>query len=317
MALLRARAAARHRLGLERPDRLPFFRAHMLIQRREHHFARWHEGHRPQHRADRGRIGRNPSRDHKSAGRRLFPAPRHMIEQAVAPLSKVDHPQPRQFLWPAGQQYLQQPERRVPMLGQALRALDLGQTPWIDTGNMKLVYRRAKRLPQPHRFARIDRLAMRSAHLAHQPRENHLPVHRRYRGRNVRSRTNRIECIAQPLAQLLVANRHKPRHQQPTARGAHERIAHRPHRAIVGQQHYAPRKAYSVFPVLRQYSGGKRIGKGPMGRDGVDVRARRFNHVPVQPRPPGSPGACQHRTTIPGAMRHKAAPPPLRGSRRY
>jgi hypothetical protein len=81
------------------------------------------------------------------------------------------------------------------VLGQTLR-FQTPQRAGIDLRGMELVYRRAERLPQPHRLARIDRLTMRRAHLLHQPREDHLPVHRKDRGRDLRSCADGIERIA-------------------------------------------------------------------------------------------------------------------------
>ena len=280
MRFLRWRGQGCARLGrLDRADRLPLLGRQIEVEIGQHHHASRQPRHAAQQAGHRRRVRDDPRCDDKAPRRRLTPARRDMIEQAIASLRHVYAATCCQCALPGVRQRLEFAKGLLPVRGLiiGLERLEIARPLALDR---ELIERQRQRRRQPPGLTNLQPLARPRPLLAHQPRQDHQPLRRGNSGGNVRLRSDRRQRIAQRLIQVDIAHRHEARQQQAIAGRAHKGIAHRADRAIIRQEDDAARQRQPAIlaAMLCQQPGGKRIGKRAVRGNGVEYGAAPVSH---------------------------------------
>ena len=260
-----------------RPERVPFLVRHAKIEPGEHHQPAGQPRHPPQQprhrrrgvadarRADQPRAAAPPASargaDRASAARRSAASMHPIAASSRGPA--IEHDRKRL-------------QRALPMLGSALLQLERAQPrrrrpPRPAAGPASAPVRPPAAPPPP---ASIGCPAARRSSCT-----SRASVSRRRYGSTAGGigpdvGIGRVERRAQRLARLRIAQRHEPGQQQPALARPHERVGHRPHRAVVGQQHRRARQRQRIVARAPPQPGDQRIGERPVRRDRVDALSR-------------------------------------------
>ena len=251
----------------------------MLVEACEHDHAGGQQGDAAEQVGDGRRSAGNARGDDETSGGMIGPAPRQPVEQHVAPFRKIHAAQPRQFAGPAGDDDFEHRQRCLPVAGQVIGQGQIAQRGDGDALHLHLVQHRAQRLPQLQRLPRVHACL----HILHHAAKDHLAAHRRDGGRDGVPLPQRIERAADLFAKVGIADGDEAGEQQPAARRAHESVADGADRAVAGQQDHALRQRHRIGPVARDQPGDQRVGKGPVGGDGMERWAHGISHGPDQP----------------------------------
>jgi hypothetical protein len=188
-------------------QRLPFVGRHGIEvgQRRQNDGALFQPRNASKQGCDCRCRSRNSCRQCKAFGRPLGPASRQSMEQPAAPIRQIDEAAISQHCRPAGEDCPQPYDRLEPVTGQFRRVcryvVQFRSRKFLDR---KLVHGSGELRREAHRLGRG--LIIRAKHL----REEELPFHRVDGRRYFVRKFEWIESPANPLSNVLVADRDQP-----------------------------------------------------------------------------------------------------------
>ena len=315
-------ASAKHRTVVGGRASLPQRSPHRIVERQikigqDHRPARQfrHHAQQPCHRR---RRRRHPGRHHRMRWRRSAPAVGQSAQQPVAAFRRIARTACDQFRLPADHHPCKQPRAGNPVLRQIADQSDhrrIEQRIDADILDQQPVdgFAHATREPQQRRLSRYGGACIQCQLFAQQPRQDQQP-HRGFDRRRNLCR-QRIEHQPQRFVEIEIAHhRHARQHQRATA-GAHKRLGHGAHGAAAGQQQRQPRQTKAILAIAWDQSSDERIGKPPVRRDRIQLRApvcHRVRRRAARLRSAQSSADCRLRTTARYATGHRAA---LRQSR--
>ena len=251
-------------LGMARVERVPDRRVRFALEPGKDDRAPRQPGHRRHQIARRRHAARRTGEDHPAFGRDAPPGLDARLDQLVAPLGGTDRALLFEYRGPGIGDDAEKFERGPPVSGQGLGD-QLGEP--IETQPLGLdLIEQARELRGEARdaggvvragcaLARADRFG-----------KQELAAERRYRGRQVERRRSGDVVGVELLVEPDVADREDGRQEERRvgARAQH-RIAQRPARPPIGQQH---RRAGGVaLRLLGQKPAGKGVEKGDPGGD--------------------------------------------------
>ena len=184
------------------------------------------------------------------------------MKQAIAPLGEVDRAALAEDVGPLLVDDLQLGERLFPMPRELARLADrVAKLRWRHLFDQQSVERPGKIGSKPKCLCRSFR--------TDDPREPKSPLGGIDGGRHGAA-VDGLQRSADPLVDIRIADRDEPRQQQAGAAGAHERVGHRPYRAIIGKQDSPAGKLERIAPEFLDQSRRQGIRERPVGRNRVD-----------------------------------------------
>ena len=243
-----------------------------------------HHAQQPRH---RGRGAGHPGGEYRVQRWIFAPAPRGVIEQAVAAFGRIDLAAPVQYCLPFALERGEQVSVGLPVPGKIGKQIAHPVREQVARGNafhrqpIDAACDVARQAEQSRRRGRsVIRLLAQHFSQA-KPARRGIAC-----GRDVCPRTDRIEQCAQCFVKIEIADYRHAREQQSGPAGPHERLGQRPHRALARQHQRQSRQPEARFGIARDQPRNERIGETAMRGDRPHVQRGRWrvSHSPYRAR---------------------------------